>query len=102
MQFLYLTTIGRKSGRPREIEIWFTEREGKYYVIAEHRDRAQWVRNLLVNPAVDVRVGDRAGAGHARVVSDETERDLAADIRRRSEAKYGWGDGLIVELTLDV
>ena len=32
--FLYLTTIGRRTGLPREIEIWFTERDGRYYVIA--------------------------------------------------------------------
>jgi hypothetical protein len=24
-QFIYLTTTGRKTGRPREIEIWFVE-----------------------------------------------------------------------------
>ena len=33
-QYLYLTTRGRKSGRSREIEIWFTHRDGRFYVIA--------------------------------------------------------------------
>jgi hypothetical protein len=33
--FLYLTTAGRISGQPREIEIWFTERGGRFYLIAE-------------------------------------------------------------------
>ena len=44
--FLYLTTTGRRTGLPREIEIWFTERGGHFYVIAEHREgklnRATW------------------------------------------------------------
>src|SRR5438445_328723 len=38
-QYLYLTTTGRRTGRPREIEIWFTQRRGRYYLIAEHRER---------------------------------------------------------------
>ncbi|MBI3800677.1 MAG: nitroreductase family deazaflavin-dependent oxidoreductase [Deltaproteobacteria bacterium] len=32
--YLYLTTTGRRSGQPREIEIWFTQCAGQYYVIA--------------------------------------------------------------------
>ena len=31
-EFLYLTTTGRRSGQPREIEIWFTSRDGRYYL----------------------------------------------------------------------
>src|SRR5262245_30426283 len=67
-EFLYLTTTGRVSGAPREIEIWFTEDAGRYYVIAEHGDRAHWVQNLRANPRVRVRVGDRSFAARARVV----------------------------------
>jgi hypothetical protein len=36
--YLYLTTTGRVTGQPREIEIWFTERGG-------HRDNKRtWIR----------------------------------------------------------
>jgi hypothetical protein len=28
-QFLYLTTTGRKTGLPREIEIWFVELDSR-------------------------------------------------------------------------
>src|SRR5215216_1255961 len=59
-EYLYLTTTGRRSGLPREIEIWFTERDGRFYVIAEHRERAQWVLNILADPHIHVRVGDRS------------------------------------------
>ena len=31
-RFLYLTTIGRVSGQPRTIEIWFVEHDGAFYV----------------------------------------------------------------------
>jgi deazaflavin-dependent oxidoreductase (nitroreductase family) len=97
-QYLYLTTTGRRSGQPREIEIWFTQRGGRYYLVAEHRERAQWVRNLTVTPRVGVRVGRRSLAARARVVDAKTEPALARAVRKLSEKKYGWGNGLVVEL----
>jgi deazaflavin-dependent oxidoreductase (nitroreductase family) len=97
--FLYLTTTGRVSGQPREIEIWFTERDGRYYLIAEHRERANWVRNLQARPQVTVRLGDRQFDATARIVREEREPELAAAVRALSDAKYGWSDGLVVELT---
>jgi deazaflavin-dependent oxidoreductase (nitroreductase family) len=96
--YLYLTTIGRRTGLPREIEIWFTERAGRYYVIAEHRERAQWVQNIQANPQVSVRIEDRVFASRARLVDGDREADLAREVSALSNAKYGWSDGLIVEL----
>ena len=98
-KYLYLTTVGRRSGRPRQIEIWFTRHDGRYYLVAEHGRRAHWVRNLLAQPAGQARVGRRSFHGRARVVDAHSERDLLAAIRQRSEAKYGWGAGLVVEIT---
>jgi len=97
-KYLYLTTTGRVSGRPRRIEIWFTRHEGRYYLVAEHGLRAQWVQNLLADPAVRVRVGGPSMRGRARVVDRRAEPGLREEIRRASEAKYGWGDGLVVEI----
>lgn len=99
--FLYLTTTGRRTGLAREIEIWFTERDGRFYLIAEHGENANWVRNIQANPRVTVRVGDRRFAGTARIVVDERDPDLAHVVKALSEAKYGWSDGLIVEVTDD-
>ncbi|HEX9747503.1 MAG TPA: nitroreductase family deazaflavin-dependent oxidoreductase [Methylomirabilota bacterium] len=96
--YLYLTTTGRRSGLPRRIEIWFTRHEGRYYLVAEHGRKAHWVQNLLAEPAVRARVGRRSFRGRARLIDARSERDLAATIRGRSEAKYGWGAGLVVEI----
>ena len=85
-------------GRPREIEIWFTQRGGRYYLVAEHRERAQWVKNLMAEPRVAVRVGRRAFEAQARVVDAKAEPELARTVRTLSEKKYGWGNGLVVEL----
>ena len=97
-EYLYLTTKGRRSGLRREIEIWFTERDGRFYVIAEHRERAQWVLNILADPHVRVRVGDRTFDGVARPLSDEREPELVGAVKSLSDAKYGWSDGLAVEI----
>jgi deazaflavin-dependent oxidoreductase (nitroreductase family) len=98
-EFLYLTTTGRRSGQPREIEIWFTHHEGRYYLIAEHRDQANWVQNLRANPRVHIRVAGSSMEGTARVMDAKAERTLWQKIQALSEKKYGWGDGLIVEIT---
>lgn len=94
-KFLYLTTVGRTSGEPREIEIWFTEREGRFYVIAEYKT-SHWVQNLLANPRVRWRVDGRDFRGVARVLADGPEHDA---VQQLSREKYGRGDGLVVELS---
>jgi deazaflavin-dependent oxidoreductase (nitroreductase family) len=96
--YLYLTTRGRHSGLPREIEIWFTRFEGRFYVIAEHRERAHWVQNLRADPRAGVRVGVRRLHARGRMVDARKEPGLARKVRARSSRKYGWGNGLIVEL----
>ena len=58
--YVYLTTLGRKTGLPRQIETWFVERDGRFYILAEHGYKAQWVQNVLANPAVTIRIGKRA------------------------------------------
>jgi deazaflavin-dependent oxidoreductase (nitroreductase family) len=106
--FLYLTTIGRTSGAERQIEIWFVEREAAHYVVSEMRERAGWVKNLLKQPQVAFSVGTRTrpGAAHAttpataRIVRDE-EEPLVGAVKALMDAKYGWSDGLVVELRPD-
>jgi deazaflavin-dependent oxidoreductase (nitroreductase family) len=95
---LYLTTTGRRTGQAREIEIWFTTRRGRHYVIAETGRRAHWVRNVLAEPGVAWRVGRRAFRGRARLVDPAAEPALHAAVCARSARKYGWGEGLVVEL----
>ena len=104
--FLYLTTTGRKTGLPRQIEIWFVALEGRYYLVSERRLEANWVKNLMRDPAVWLSVGPRgdeeAGipstAARARVVDHDGEPDLVASVSALMDDKYGWSDGQIVEL----
>ena len=100
--YLYLTTVGRHSGLPRQIEIWFVAAEARFYLLAEHGQRAQWVKNITRNARVGVRVGSRTAPEFeavARVL--DRDRDAGAWERARElfRQKYGWGDGLTVEIT---
>jgi deazaflavin-dependent oxidoreductase (nitroreductase family) len=96
-QYLYLTTRGRKTGLPREIEIWFTIRQGRYYVIAEY-PTSHWVENLRAEPRAQLRLGSRTILAEARVLSAKAEPDLYREIQDLSREKYGWGEGLPIEL----
>ena len=87
----HLQTIGRRSGRPRTIEIWFATDGTRIYLLAGGRDRAHWVRNLRVDPHVRLRIGGSSIAGIARVIDDEPSAIVA---RRLLAAKYqGWAEG---------
>jgi deazaflavin-dependent oxidoreductase (nitroreductase family) len=85
--FCYLTTTGRVSGRPHEIEIWFSlvPESRTLYMLSGGRDSSDWVRNLRRDPEVTVRIAGEEFAGHAREARDAEEDELA---RRLLVEKY--------------
>jgi deazaflavin-dependent oxidoreductase (nitroreductase family) len=89
--FCYLTTIGRRTGRPHTIEIWFARENGRLYLLSGGGASADWVRNLRKTPAVRVRISSRTVAASAREVTAPEEDALA---RRLLDEKYmGWKAG---------
>lgn len=91
--YCYLTTTGRVTGTPHEIEIWFQHatRDGGevLYLMAGGRERSDWVRNLLRDPAVSVRIGDQTYGARARVIAPDGDEDALA--RRLLFARYAPG-----------
>lgn len=87
-EFCYITTTGRRTGNPHRVEIWFAAEPGgrTIYVLAGGRERADFVRNAIVQPRVTVRIGAREGAATARVLDAGTDEDALA--RRLVLAKY--------------
>jgi deazaflavin-dependent oxidoreductase (nitroreductase family) len=83
--YCYLTTTGRVSGKPREIEIWFGLDGDTLYMLSGGRERSDWVKNLTREPQVRVRIGDQSFEGSARIVAD---RDEDARARRLLLEKY--------------
>lgn len=76
----YLTTIGRVSGKPHRIEIWFAHHEGTLYLLSGGGEGSDWVRNLRQEPEVTVRLGRRSYSGRGRIVTDPGEDRLARDL----------------------
>src|SRR5712691_9666593 len=97
-QVLHLTTIGRLSGRPGEIEIWFIVCREKFYLFSEHREAAGWVKNIRRNRNVSVRIGRHRITAVARVLDYRRDRQLWDEVQAIADRKYGWGDGLPVEI----
>ena len=83
--FAYVTTVGRRSGRPHRIEIWFARGGRTLYLLSGGGDRADWVANLRATPRVRVEVGPVDTEATARVVTDDDER---AQARRLVFDKY--------------
>jgi deazaflavin-dependent oxidoreductase (nitroreductase family) len=98
LQVLYLTTTGRISGQPRTIEIWFVAHEGDLYILAEHHHRADWVKNIAANPLVHVRIGGHELDARGRILDPALDADLWRTIQSLAREKYGWGEGLPVQL----
>jgi len=99
LPYLYLTTTGRRTGLLREIEIWFVVHDGSFYIFAEGFHRAQWVKNIVRNPHVRVRVGDQSLEARAEALDKEQDAMEWHTVQDLARAKYGWGDGLPVRIT---
>jgi len=89
LDFCYLTTVGRTSGRPHRIEIWFALREGTVYLLSGGGARSDWVKNLVAHPEVDLEIGGDLRHARARVVQADTPEDATA--RQLLLEKYATG-----------
>ena len=98
MPFLYLTTKGWKTGKPHEIEIWYVELGGSYYMVAELRQRSHWVQNIQRDPKVRFIVNKKKLEGKARIVDPNGEPELVGRVTQEMDKQYDWSDGTIVEL----
>ena len=78
-QVIDLTTTGRRTGRPRRIEIFLHEEDGRLFISGMPRaDRTRdWIHNITVDPYVVVHLKRTVSADipmTARVVTDLAER----------------------------
>lgn len=99
--YIYVTTTGRKTGNPHQIEIWYVYHDGAYYLVSEAGEGSHWVKNIRANPEVTLRLGTRDAEpipARGRPVDRAAEPALAAAVAAKMDAKYNWSDGLIVEL----
>ncbi|MCU1359043.1 MAG: hypothetical protein JWN99_332 [Ilumatobacteraceae bacterium] len=91
-----ITTIGRRSGKAHEIEIWFGVIGQVMYFISGNGPKADWYRNALANPEMSVRLAGQSRRGLARPVNDADERRSVGDMMA---AKYTWDGDASIGLT---
>jgi deazaflavin-dependent oxidoreductase (nitroreductase family) len=70
----HLTTIGRKTGLPRTVELRFVYFRGCFYASSARVQGKHWCQNMLNNPSVEMRVKGEKLTCTARQVIDENLR----------------------------
>ena len=65
---LLLTTTGRRSGKKRVTPLQYEMIGNDYFLGAARGTHADWVRNILADPQVEIRVGTKQFQGRAEVV----------------------------------
>jgi len=106
----YLETVGRVTGLPRVVEIWFAADpvHDRIYILSGGRDQAHWLRNARRHPSVGVRIGGTMFRGRMTEIEGGPDEALA---RRVVVDKYegsepgslaAWGrESLPVAIDLD-
>ncbi len=89
--FAYLTTTGRKSGRPHRIEIWFAIENGVIYMLSGGGESADWVRNIKKRGSVSIQIGSRTTPAQARIARAGAEDQRARELL--DEKYMGWQAG---------
>jgi deazaflavin-dependent oxidoreductase (nitroreductase family) len=89
--YCYLTTKGRVSGRPHEIEIWFGANEDSIYLLSGGGNESDWVKNLIKEPIVEVRIAKQHFTGSARIATDRNEDLMARQLL--ATKYYRWREG---------
>ena len=67
---LLLTTTGRRTGLPRTTPLQYEEHDGKFVVGSARGTQADWYKNVLRDPGVSVRVGNRKFEARAECTTD--------------------------------
>jgi deazaflavin-dependent oxidoreductase (nitroreductase family) len=70
---MVLTTRGRKSGVPRHTAIEYRAHGSKTYIVSAWGERPNWYQNLVENPIVSLRQGQRRLVARAEVIEDRAE-----------------------------
>ncbi|MEU4243475.1 nitroreductase family deazaflavin-dependent oxidoreductase [Actinoplanes sp. NPDC026619] len=107
-----ITTIGRRSGEPRRIEIWFHRVDGRYYITGTPGRPRDWYANLVANPGFTFHLKESATAdlpATARPITDPAEREkvftdlftlLAAFLGKPGQEPEAWlATSPLVEVT---
>jgi hypothetical protein len=90
-----IVTVGRRSGRPHRVEIWFGVIDHVMYLISGNGPSADWYANALAAGSIEVHLHG-ARQGRCRAVADDEERRRVGEVLG---AKYRWDGDPSIGLT---
>jgi deazaflavin-dependent oxidoreductase (nitroreductase family) len=77
---MFLTTIGRKTGKPHSVVVDVVKHDKDIYFINSGWGlKSDWFRNLIANPNVQVQVSRRKFRGKAVVLPSEEAGDILVE-----------------------
>lgn len=91
LKLLRLTTTGRKTGKEYTTPLYYFEHKGKYVIIASAGGadkHPSWFLNLMNNPHVTVRIGNKDIPAVAKIASPALRKKLWAKLMDMSP-QYG-------------
>jgi deazaflavin-dependent oxidoreductase (nitroreductase family) len=72
-----LTTMGRKSGLPRTVELRLVYSGERFYASSSKVEGKHWCQNMIQNPAVEIKAnGERFSCIAKQVTDDELRRRI--------------------------
>ncbi|MFC9967031.1 nitroreductase family deazaflavin-dependent oxidoreductase [Nocardia ignorata] len=66
-----LETVGRKTGKIRQVPVAAAFDESGAWVISQHGTRAGWTANITANPHISIRQGSRWRTGTAHLMPED-------------------------------
>lgn len=74
-----LTTIGRKTGEPRTVELRFLYYRGCFYASSSRVQGKHWCQNMIKSPRVELNIqGEKIPGLAAQVTDDDLRRQILA------------------------
>jgi deazaflavin-dependent oxidoreductase (nitroreductase family) len=100
--FLLLVHVGRRSGTIYSsvaMALTYDRATREAVICSVWGERADWVRNIRVRPALQVRIGRQSFTPEQRFLTEDERFDVAIDFRRRHPWRlrlltliFGWDD----------
>ena len=103
-----ITTVGRKSGKPRTATIWFVYEKNHLYIQSGQGGKTAWYQNLKKNRHISMKIGDLTFTGQAHFIDDPQETERIHELFRSKYLRArlaSWtgsqvGHGKVVEIEL--
>lgn len=96
--FALVETTGRRTGRPRLTPVGNGLDGSVFWIVAEHGDRCDYVKNLKADSNVRVRVGRRWYSGKASIVHDDDPLVRRRELDRKN-GLVGRADGVVFRVS---